>query len=98
MTVPEKIQEAIDLVSKYTGSKIMFVSGVVVKPTPHQMIFNCWGAQIIEDRLQLLNNNGEWHPVESLNQADMIISSVLQRLKYLKVNEGRGQSKSQARS
>lgn len=100
MTTDQQFDELKQIVLEFPESKIRFDSAVEVKGSPHQHLFTCWG--IIADELNgvwLLDSTSTWHELRpSQSNAHLVISSLLQRVKLIKVEMEKGAVKPAAQS
>lgn len=81
MNMLETIQHTLD---RYSG-EIIFDSPVIIKSTPHQHIFSCYGIHLSKNEIWLLDGGGAWHgPLDECQiNAKYVISSIYQRLMIL---------------
>lgn len=84
MQVQTTINECVEMLSESFGNELIFDTPVIVKKTPHQELFRCFGASTKYHRLALMDVNGEWYEVDS-SQVDVqyVVNSVYQRLKLM---------------
>ncbi|MFL5789057.1 MAG: hypothetical protein ACJ748_13440 [Flavisolibacter sp.] len=81
--------ECIEIVKELVGNEFLYLdSGVEVKITPHSVPFLIWAMSVSpKDELFVMDNNEEWHKVELEDvNADLIIGSLFQRLRLMRVN------------
>jgi hypothetical protein len=81
-------QECIDIIKELVGNDFLyFDSSIEVKTSPHSYPFSAWAASVSpKDELYVMDNNEQWHQVElDDTNAAMVISSLYQRLKLMRV-------------
>lgn len=82
-------QECVDTVKTLAAHEFLyFETAIEVRVTPHSFPFNAWAACVSpKDELFLMDSNEQWHQVElDDDNASLIIGSLYQRLKLMRVN------------
>ena len=82
-------QECVDIVKDLTGHEFLyFDTAVEVKITPHSFPFNAWAVCVSpKDELFVMDSNEQWHQIELKDDnAALVIGSLYQRLKLMRVN------------
>lgn len=83
------LQECVDIVKDLVGHDYLyFNSAIEVKVTPHSYPFTAWAVCVSpKDDLYLMDSDEQWHKLElgDMN-AGLVIGSLYQRLKLLRVN------------
>ena len=84
-------KECIDIIKDLAGNEYLYFNGAVeVKLTPHHSPFAAWAVCVSPppaEELYVMDSNEEWHKVDlEDSHAAMIISSLYQRLKLMRIN------------
>lgn len=86
MTTTERQFDSIKkMMNSFLCRTTLFHSPVIVNPTPHTIIFSCYGI-IVSDtqRVFLMDFPGKWHELEVKDEnSEMVIQSIYQRLKLM---------------
>ncbi|HEV7620106.1 MAG TPA: hypothetical protein VGO09_00155 [Flavisolibacter sp.] len=83
------LAECIDIIKDMVGHEYLYFNdGIEIKPGPHIHVFTIWGVACSpRNELFIMDNNEEWHRID-LNDlhAQLIIGSIYQRIKLLRIN------------
>lgn len=77
-----------EIILSRQDNEILFSDPLVIKSSPHQHVFTCYGVHAERDEVWLMDGVGEWHGPLSEQQvnAQLVINSLYQRLKSLEEN------------
>lgn len=85
--ISDKLNECKALIADMAGeNEYYFDTPIKAKKTPHHEVFTIHGACNKGGFVYLMDGAGEWHGPLAVNQenAEYVISSLLQRLKLIK--------------
>jgi hypothetical protein len=83
------LRECIDIIKDLVGNEYLYFDNAVeVKVTPHNNTFHAWAVCVgPKDELYIMDSDESWHMIElGDNHAALIISSLYQRLKLMRIN------------
>lgn len=81
------ISEIIELMKGVEGP-LYFDTAVSVKPTPHFHLCSIWAIAVEGKKVFLMVADQSWHQLEASDtNANLVASSVLQRIKLLKMEK-----------
>lgn len=81
--------ECVDIIKELVEHEYLyFDTAIEVKITPYSFPFNAWAACVSpKDELFVMDNNEQWHQVELTDDnASLVIGSLYQRLKLMRIN------------
>jgi hypothetical protein len=83
------LQECKDIVRDLVGHEYLYFDNAVeVKVTPHTYPFSAWAVSVSpNDELYVMDSDEQWHQLAPEdNQAALVIGSLYQRLKLMRVH------------
>jgi hypothetical protein len=87
MNTEKLILEIIELMKGVEGP-LYFDTAISVKPTPHFHLCSIWAVWVDNKKVFLMVADQTWHQFEASDtNANMVGSSVVQRLKLLKMQQ-----------
>lgn len=76
--------ELLSNVTEFFREPVSFDTPVVVKKTPHHLLFVCHGLQLSKGSVYIADGHGDWFELlPSQANSEYIISSLLQRIKLM---------------
>jgi len=80
--------ECVEIVKELLGHEFLyFDTAIEVKVTPHSFPFNAWAVCVSpNNELFVMDSDEEWHQVELTDDNALVIGSLYQRLKLMRIS------------
>ena len=80
--------ECVEIVKELVGHEFLyFDTAIEVKVTPHSFPFNAWAVCVSpNNELFVMDSDEEWHQVELTDDNALVIGSLYQRLKLMRIS------------
>jgi hypothetical protein len=79
------LEEIKEMVAQYQDSQVLFDEPIIIKSSPHRLLFTCYGVWSGDKGIFLMDEDEIWHGplLESDINGSLVIGSLYQRMKIL---------------